>query len=125
MHPPRPKVATVEEYMKLFPKETAAVLQQIRDVIRLTAPDAEERISYAIPAYRTPDRRWVYFSGYEKHVSLYPAPREVSADFEKQLAPYRAGKGTLRFPLDKPLPLGLIRKVAQGHVKRLQKASKK
>ena len=113
MHKTRPKVATVDEYLQLFPKETASVLQQIRKIIRQVAPTAEERISYAIPAFRTPDGRWIYYSGYEKHVSIYPAPREVTPDFEKQLAPHRAGKGTLRFSLNQPLPTELVKKIAK------------
>src|SRR5690606_1238403 len=94
-------------------KETATVLKQIREIIRQVAPEAEERISYAIPAYKTSDGRWVYFSGYEKHVSLYPVPHKVSEDIEKQMAPHRAGKGTLRFSLDKPLPTGLVTKIVE------------
>jgi uncharacterized protein YdhG (YjbR/CyaY superfamily) len=111
MHPERPKVATVDEYIALFPIATQAKLRQLRKLVQKVAPEAEEKISYAIPAYRTRAGSWAYFAAYENHLSLYPIPRNVTDDLLRQLEQHKAGKGTLRFSLDKPLPLELIRKV--------------
>lgn len=111
MHPSRPKVDTVDEYIELFPPTTQAKLKQLRDLIKKTAPKAEERISYAIPAYKTGARSVAYFAAYEKHIGIYPIPRNIPEAIASKLKPYVAGKGTLRFQLDKPLPLKLIEEV--------------
>jgi len=115
---------TVSEYIKSFPKPTQEKLQAIRKVIREVAPDAEESISYRIAAYKLHGKALIYFAGHSKHVAVYPIP-PLSPSVEKQIHPYLVSKGTLRFPLDAPLPLALIRKVAQAHVKRVEKTKKK
>lgn len=113
MHPARPKVATVDEYLELFPKDTQTKLTQIRELIKKVAPEAEEVISYAIPAYKVKKERLIYFAGYDKHISLYPLPHGIDAEFATEIEPHVAGKGTLRFYLDKPLPFELIEKVVR------------
>jgi uncharacterized protein YdhG (YjbR/CyaY superfamily) len=100
---------------------TKARLLELRKIISSCLPTAEERISYAIPTY------WdgtyiVYFSGYPKHVSIYPVHR---AGLEEELAPYLSGKSTARFPNDKPLPIPLIKKLVNALYEDAQKRRKK
>lgn len=111
MHPARPKVDTVDEYIGLFPASTQRKLKELRLLVKKAAPKAEEKISYAIPAYKTGKRSVAYFAAYESHIGVYPIPRDIPAELAKQLEPHVAGKGTLRFSLDKPLPLELIQRV--------------
>ena len=119
------KPSNIEEYISGFPKDTQKILEQIRATIKKAAPDAEETISYAIPAFTLKGRHLVYFAGYENHTSLYPAPRGNDA-FKKELSAYKGGKGTVQFPLDKPIPLDLITKIVKFRVKEnMEKAEKK
>lgn len=111
---PRPKPENVDEYLKQFPESTQEVLGQVRGIIlEVLPPEAEEVISYAIPTYKMNKKPVVYFSGYDKHYSLYPRPQEPSADFARELEPYVAGKGTLRFSLDRPVPAELIKRIVE------------
>lgn len=112
MHPPRPKVTTVDEYIDLFTGEARAKLEQLRQIVIETVPEAEERISYAIPAYKY--HGWlVYFSGYAKHVSVSFPPRTIMQAFEKELAPFKSSKSTVQFPLSEPLPKDLIKRMLE------------
>ncbi len=87
-------------------------------------PKAEETISYGIPTFKINGRYVIYFAGYKNHVSVYPAPRD-NPEFKKELAEYKGGKGTVQFPLDKPLPLDLISRMTAFRLKvNLQEASK-
>ncbi len=115
---------TVSEYIKTFPKDTQEKLRAIRKVIKDVAPGAVESVSYRIAGYKLGGKALMYFAGHSQHVAVYPIP-PLSPTTEKEIKPYLVSKGTLRFALDKPLPLGLIRKVVQGHVKRVEKGSKK
>lgn len=110
------KPVSIDEYIAGFPGATQKVLEQIRSIIKDTVPDAEETISYAIPTFTRNKKYLVYFAGYKNHVSLYPAPTG-NAVFEKQIKPYRSGKGTVQFPLDKPLPIDLIKRIVKYLVK--------
>ncbi|HLU89986.1 MAG TPA: DUF1801 domain-containing protein [Cyclobacteriaceae bacterium] len=111
--PDKPK--TIDEYIAGYPKEVQPVLEQVRGAIRSAAPEAEEAISYAIPTFRLNNSYLVYFAGYKNHVGIYPVPAGTVA-FRDEVSPYIHGKGTLRFPLDKPLPLDLIRKTVAFRV---------
>jgi uncharacterized protein YdhG (YjbR/CyaY superfamily) len=104
---------TADEYIASMPQDKQAVLQKVRAAIRKGAPDAEEVISYSIPAFKY--RGWIwYYSIYTKHVSLScPPPWHVFEAFKDELAPYTMSKSTIQFPLDKPLPLALITKMAK------------
>jgi uncharacterized protein YdhG (YjbR/CyaY superfamily) len=106
----------MDDYISSFPKEVQALLQQVRNTIKKAAPGAEEKISYGIPAFNLNNRYLVYFAGFKNHISVYPAPRE-SEEFKEKLAKYKGGKGTVQFPLDKPLPLGLITQIVKFKVK--------
>src|SRR5688572_6706824 len=104
-----PNASTVDEYIASFAPDVQRTLESVRAAIRAAVPGTEERISYGIPTFTLDGRYVVYFSGWKRHVSVYPIP-DVEADTElaEQIAPYQAGKGTLKFPLDKPMPLELI-----------------
>jgi uncharacterized protein YdhG (YjbR/CyaY superfamily) len=84
--------------------------------IRKAEPDAEETISYQIPTFTLKGKYLVYFAAYKKHIGLYPAPRG-NEKFKKELSDYEGGKGTVRFPLDKPIPFGLIKRIVKFRVK--------
>jgi uncharacterized protein YdhG (YjbR/CyaY superfamily) len=87
----------------------------MRSLIRGSAPEAEETISYAIPTFDLNGRHLVHFAGYAKHVGLYPTPSGLVA-FEEELKPYRSGKGSAQFPLGEPLPTDLIRRIVEFRV---------
>lgn len=107
---------TIDEYIAGFPPDVQAILEKIRATIREVAPAAEEIISYQIPTFTLNGRYLVYFAAYQKHIGLYPAPRGVEA-FREELAAYGGGKGTVRFPLDKPIPFDLIGRIVAFRVK--------
>lgn len=111
----------IDEYIAGFPDDVQAILQKIRMTIRKAAPDAEETISYQIPTYTLNGRYLIYFAAYQRHVSVYPAPRGVE-QFKAELAVYKGGKGTIQFPLNKPIPFGLIRRIVKYRVKENMKS---
>jgi uncharacterized protein YdhG (YjbR/CyaY superfamily) len=122
------KPTTIDEYIAGFPEDTQRMLEQVRGTIKGAAPGAEEKISYGIPCITLKGKYLLYFAGYKKHIGVYPVPRK---GFEKNFAPYKtSGKGTIQFPLDKSLPLTLIKKitkfrVAQNSAKEKSKPVKK
>jgi uncharacterized protein YdhG (YjbR/CyaY superfamily) len=103
---------SIDEYIAGFPQPVQEILEQIRSTIRAAAPDAEETISYQMPTFTLNGRYLIYFAAYQKHIGLYPAPIGDPA-FDQDLSAYAAGKGTLRFPLDKPIPFDLISKIVK------------
>jgi uncharacterized protein YdhG (YjbR/CyaY superfamily) len=106
---------TVSEYIKRLPKESQAPLKQLRAIVKKMAPDAEEGISYGIPVFKLNGKMFVYIAGFKNHTSLYPAPRG-NDEFKEDLAAYKGGKGTVQFPLDKPLPVGLIKRIIKFRI---------
>ena len=115
---------TIDEYIAGFPPDVQAILQQIRTTIREAAPDAQEKISYQMPTFALKGNL-VHFAAYENHIGFYPAPTGIEA-FSEELAVYQTGKGTLRFPLDEPMPFDLIRRIVAFRVQEnLGKAAKK
>lgn len=104
---------SVDEYLATLPEATRAVLEHVRGAIRKALPDAEEGISYQIPAYRLHGKAEVYFAGWKQHFSLYPASGPLIEAFADELAPYEISKGTIRFPLTEPVPVKLIEKLAK------------
>ena len=108
----RSSAATIDEYIAEFPPDVQAVLEDLRALIHALAPDAVETISYAIPTFDLGGKHLVHFAGYEKHVGLYPAPSGMEA-FKEDLKPYKTGKGSVQFPLDKALPTELIRRIVE------------
>lgn len=106
---------TIDEYITGFPREVQAILEKIRATIQAAAPDAEETISYRMPTF-TLSGNLVHFAAFKKHIGFYPAPSGI-AKFKKELSAYKGAKGSVQFPLDKPIPLGLIRKIVKFRVK--------
>jgi uncharacterized protein YdhG (YjbR/CyaY superfamily) len=115
----------MDEYIAGFPSDVQKTLEDIRVTIRKAAPGAEETISYKIPCFNLKGKYLIYFAAYKKHIGLYPAPRGVEK-FKKELARYEGGKGTVRFPLDKEIPFGLISRIVKFRAKaNLEKAKAK
>ena len=108
-------VRTIDEYIVGFPKDIQELLEKIRGTIRKAAPDAEEAISYNMPTFRL-NGYLIYFAAYKEHIAIYPAPRG-NEEFKEELASYEGGKGTVRFPLRKPIPFDLIRRIVKFRVK--------
>jgi uncharacterized protein YdhG (YjbR/CyaY superfamily) len=105
----------IDEYIAGFPDDVQEILEKIRMTIREAAPDAEEKISYQMPTF-TMKGNLVHFAAYRKHIGLYPAPRGIEK-FKKELSAYEGAKGSVRFPLDKPIPFGLISRIVKFRVK--------
>lgn len=110
------KPTDINQYIAGFPKETQVKMEQVRSIIKKTAPGAEEAISYGIPAFRLYNRYLIYFAGFKNHIGLYPAPVN-SEIFKKELSGYKTGKGSVQFPLDKPIPLSLVTKIVKFRAK--------
>lgn len=109
------KVRHVGEYIAGFPEYVQLILNEVRNTIKDAAPEAEEGISYGMPAYRYCGML-VYFAGYKKHIGFYAAPSGHTA-FAHELRDYKKGKGSVQFPLDKPIPLTLISDMVKFRVK--------
>jgi uncharacterized protein YdhG (YjbR/CyaY superfamily) len=108
--------ADIDAYIADFPRDVQKILQQIRATIRKAAPGAEEAISYQIPTFRL-NGNLIHFAAYQHHIGLYPAPR-AEDEFKDELADYDGGKGTVRFPLDQPIPFDLIARIVKFRVKK-------
>jgi uncharacterized protein YdhG (YjbR/CyaY superfamily) len=109
---------SVPDYIASQPKEVQTLLKRIRTTIRKAVPKAKETISYNIPAYTMDGSTVVYFAGWKKHFSLYPANARLVAAFKKELAPYEVNnKGTIRFPISEPPPMTLIAAIARFRAK--------
>lgn len=106
----------VEEYINNYPKEIQELLKEIRAAIKLSAPGAEESISYGMPAYKLHGRPLVYFAAFKNHIGFYATPSGHIA-FAKELSKYKQRKGSVQLPLDKHLPLQLITKIVKFRVK--------
>ncbi len=104
---------SVDDYIATHPAEVQAVLQAVRGAILKAVPAAQETISYQIPTFKLHGTYVVYFAGWKEHYSLYPASARLVAAFEKELGPYEVRKGTIRFPLGKPVPLRVIGRMAK------------
>jgi uncharacterized protein YdhG (YjbR/CyaY superfamily) len=103
---------TIDAYLAAFPPEVQALLQQIRQVIHEAVPNLGETISYGMPTFTLHGKYLVYIAAHKKHIGLYPAPTGAE-EFHEAVALYGGGKGTLKFPLDKPMPFDLIRRVVR------------
>ncbi len=117
------KAGNVDEYIAMFPKDVQTVLEQVRQAVMKAAPEAEETISYAMPAFKWNGKVVIYFAGYENHVGLYATPSGHAA-FEKELSKYKQGKGSVQFPLNKPMPLSLISRIVKFRMQGLAEKEK-
>ncbi len=115
---------TIDEYIAGYPKDVQVKLRKIRAVIRKAAPDAAEGISYQMPVFKL-SGNLVYFGAFSTHISFFPTSSGV-AKFQKELKVYGTSKGTIKFPLDKPMPYALISRITKFRVKEnLEKAKRK
>src|SRR5690554_3556089 len=105
----------VEEYIRSYPKSVQDSLVKIRRTILQVAPLAEEKLSYGMPAYKLNGKPLVYFGAFKKHIGFYATPRGHEA-FKHELSLYKQGKGSVQFPLDKPIPLNLIARITRFKV---------
>jgi uncharacterized protein YdhG (YjbR/CyaY superfamily) len=107
-------LTTVEDYLATLPEDRRTAVNQLRETIRAAAPEATETIAYSMPAFRSHGGQFlVSFAAYKVHYSLFPASGAVVAELGEELLPYLAGKGTIRFPANEPLPLATVAKVVK------------
>ena len=115
---------SVDEYIASQPEAVQDILGHVRSTIRKAVPEAEEVISYKIPAYKVHGRPLLYFAGWKQHYSLYPVTESVVAAFKDELSPYEVKKGTIQFPLYQPVPVELIGRIAKFRAKEVAEREK-
>lgn len=118
-----PTLKTIDDYISRFPKETQKILRQVRATIRKAAPGAGEKISYAMPAYTLGKTYVAYFAAFKHHIGFYPTPTGLTA-FQKDFTKYKTGKGSIQFPLDRPMPLALIARIVKFRLKEIRAQTK-
>ena len=106
---------TIDEYTSMFPDDVRTILNQVRQTIRGAAPEAQETINYQMPTF-TLNGNLVHFAGFKNHIGFYPTPTGIEA-FKDELSVYKGAKGSVQFPLDRPMPLPLIRRIVEYRVK--------
>jgi len=110
------KPTNIDAYIATFPDATQQAMKQLRELIHTLVPTVEETISYAMPTFNLNGSYVVYFAGFKNHIGLYPAPVD-NKDFEKDLAGYKTGRGSVQLPMGEPLPVKLITKIVKFQVK--------
>ena len=116
----RNDAGNIDTYIARFPALTQKVLQQVRQTIHDSAPNAIETMSYSIPTFDLQGKHLVHFAAFTHHIGFYPTPGGVEA-FRKEIAHYIHAKGSVQFPLDKPIPYNLIKKMVAFRMKEIQK----
>ena len=101
---------TIDEYISIFPADIQVILEKVRQAIHKAAPEAAETMSYAIPTFDLNGKHVVFFAGWKHHISLYPLPAGDEA-FQQAIAHYTRAKGSIQFPLDKPIPYDLVAQI--------------
>jgi uncharacterized protein YdhG (YjbR/CyaY superfamily) len=115
---------SIDEYIATFPEEIQKILEELRATIKASAPDAEEKISYQMPTFALKGNL-VHFAAFKNHIGFYPVPTGIEK-FKKELSVYEGAKGSVRFPLDRPIPYDLISKIVKFRVQEnLKKAEAK
>jgi uncharacterized protein YdhG (YjbR/CyaY superfamily) len=109
------KVKNIDDYISLFPTGVAEILEQMRRTIQESAPKATEAISYGIPTFKL-NGNLVHFAAFKNHIGFYPTSSGISA-FKKELSKYKVSTGTVQFPIDRPIPYSLIRRIVKYRVK--------
>lgn len=118
------KPADIDEYIAAFPEAVQEILEQVRATIKKAAPHAKEAIKYAMPTF-TAHGNLVHFAAFKNHIGFYPAPTGIES-FEKELSRYKTGRGSVQFPLDKPMPAGLITRIVKFNSRKdAERAAKK
>lgn len=112
--PPK-AIKTIDEYIRNFPPHIQEILEKLRKTIHETAPDAEEAMRYGIPTF-TLNGNLVHFAAFEHHIGFYPTPSAIKT-FTEELSMYKHAKGSVQFPLDKPIPYDLVRRIVEYRVR--------
>ena len=110
---------TIDAYIAGFPPDVQAILQQVRATIREEAPDAQEKINYGIPTFTLGGGNLVHFAAFKKHIGFYPTPSGIE-HFKDELSAYEGAKGSVKFPLDQPIPYDLFRRITEFRVAEVQ-----
>ena len=108
----KPNINSVDEYIINFPLEIQLKLNELRQLILEVASDAVESLAYGMPSYKLHGKPLVYFAGYKNHIGFYATP-SGHLEFAEELSQYKQGKGSVQFPIDKPLPINLIRRIVE------------
>jgi uncharacterized protein YdhG (YjbR/CyaY superfamily) len=103
-------LTTIDQYISTFPAEIQVILEKVRQTIQKAAPEATPTISYAMPTFDLNGKHLVFFASWKHHISLYPMPTG-DAVFQQKISPYKKAKGTIQFPLDKPIPYDLVEEI--------------
>jgi uncharacterized protein YdhG (YjbR/CyaY superfamily) len=106
---------TIDEYIKTFPQDIQDILEKMRQTIHQAAPEAQETINYQIPTFKL-NGNLVHFASFQNHIGFYPAPSGIEA-YKKELSIYKSEKGSIQFPLNKPIPYDLVKKIVEFRVK--------
>jgi uncharacterized protein YdhG (YjbR/CyaY superfamily) len=117
MSPKMKKYASVDAYLTDLPEEARETLEKIRAAIAVAAPDATESMAYGMPGFYLAGHPLVYFAAFKKHCSFFPASYEVMERFADDLQRFDVEKGTIRFPVGKPLPATLVKKIVKARIK--------
>lgn len=112
--------STIDAYLEELPKHSQKGLESIRSLVKKCAPDAVETISYGIPTFKLNGKNLIHFATFKDHIGLYPGSEAIEV-FKNKLKDYDISKGTIRFPINEPLPLDLIKEIAQYRISCLQK----
>src|SRR5210317_2048140 len=118
------KFTSIDEYISTFPEDVQKILEEIRATIKAAAPEAEEKISYQMPTFFLKGNL-IHFAAYKKHIGIYPTPNGIES-FKKELSKYKGAKGSVRLPIDEPMPLKLIARIVKFRVaENIKKAKSK
>jgi len=109
MNATKKRFKTIDEYIKTFPEDVQSILEKMRRTVRTAAPEAEEAISYQIPTFKL-NGNLVHFAAFKKHIGFYPTSSGTEA-FKKELSSYKGAKGSVQFPLEKPIPYDLVKRI--------------
>ncbi len=110
------KPENIDEYIAAFPHDVQKILENIRQIIKNNAPAAQEAIKYQMPTFVLSGKNLVHFAAFKNHIGFYPIPTGIEA-FKAELSIYKTGKGSVQFPVNKPMPLDLIARIVQFRVK--------
>lgn len=117
---PKKQFKTIDEYIALFPKDVQDILEKLRRIIGESAPEAEETINYGIPTFKLNNKNLVHFAAFKNHIGFYPTPSAIIA-FERELSSYKQAKGSVQFPLDKPIPFEIVKDIVKFRIKENEK----
>lgn len=118
------KQKAIDEYIKTFPEDIQIILEKIRKVIEDCAPRSEEAMKYGIPTFKLNGRNLVHFAAFNNHIGFFPTPSAI-VTFKKELSGYKTSKGTIQFPLNKPVPFDLVKKITVFRTEEVMKKTKK